>query len=79
MNRILIFLVASLILLQSCGGDSCEVPEEIAKIPLEIKVNRLEDEMFSLKSKEEVKKFLDFHPVMKVHFLASDQYPRTGI
>lgn len=65
--------------MQSCGEDPCNPSQEISSIQADIKISRLEDEMFSLKSVEGVKEFLDQNPVLKVHFLASDQYPHDSI
>ena len=66
-------------LLTSCGKDSCEIPDEITSIPLEIEIERLEDIMFSVGSEKEMSNFLDENPVLKTYFLASDQYPHDSI
>jgi gliding motility-associated lipoprotein GldB len=65
--------------LQSCANDDCEVEESISGIPVNIEISRLEDTMFSLQSSEEVRDFLNENSAMKIHFLASDQYPDDSI
>lgn len=66
-------------LLTSCGEDSCEIPDEIASIPVDIEIERLEDIMFSMGSKNEMRNFLDENPILETYFLASDQYPHDSI
>lgn len=57
--------------------DQCrERPDELVE---EIEIERLEDTLFSLQSSEEVIKFLNDHPVLKFHFLGSQQYPSDSV
>jgi hypothetical protein len=43
------------------------------------KVERLEDELFSFESKEEIALFLEKNKILKEHFLVSSQYPHDSI
>jgi len=69
---ILIFLVCTI----GCTND-CKLPDGV-DIPL-IVVERLEDELFQMKSQSEVLNFLQQHPTLKKEFLGNDQYPNDTV
>ncbi|KAA9325407.1 gliding motility lipoprotein GldB [Adhaeribacter soli] len=72
--RIPILLLSTLFLFFGCKPQKCEIPQEIAGIPVEIKAERLEQELFRAKSKEEVAAFLQKHPLFTNHFLQRKRY-----
>jgi len=67
------------VVLWSCDSNVCKIDDSINQIPVNVKVERLENELFSLKSKAELSSFLNTNPVLKKYFLASDQYPDDSI
>ena len=73
--RIPILLLFTLFLFFGCKQQKCEIPAEIANIKVEMKAERLEKELFEVKSKEEVAAFLKRHPLFANHFLQRKRYP----
>jgi hypothetical protein len=56
--RIQILLLFTLFLFFGCKQQKCEIPAEIANIKVEMKAQRLEQELFQARSKEEVAAFI---------------------
>lgn len=77
--RITVIFILSLPVLYGCGSNNDQEYPDVSHIEVDFKVDRLEQELFSLKSKEAVKKFLDTHEVLKKSFLEIDQYPHDSI
>ncbi|HSI91213.1 MAG TPA: gliding motility lipoprotein GldB [Adhaeribacter sp.] len=73
--RIPILLLCTLFLAFGCQKNKCEIPEEISNIKVDIKAQRLEKELFSLKSEAEVQDFLNKHPLFANRFLHRNRYP----
>ena len=61
-----------------CKEKSCETIDSSA-IEVNIKLERLENELFLLESKLEVAEFLERNKTLKEHFLVSAQYPHDSI
>jgi len=61
-----------------CREKSCETIDS-STIEVNIKLERLEDELFLLKSKIEVAEFLEKNKMLKEHFLVNAQYPHDSI
>lgn len=76
--RTYVLLVLVSWLLFSCGNDYCGAPD-VSDIPINLKVERLDKTLFSLQSKEEIRSFLDKHPVYTSQFLKADNYPHDSI
>lgn len=72
-----VVLMIFLVLLDSCTTQDCRVGVEPIKIDL--KVERLEQELFNSESAEDVEKFLKAHPNFSQFFLHADQYPADSI
>ena len=70
-----ILFIIILFFFSGCKDKSCELPEEIEAIPVEVKIDRLEQAFFEIESKEEVAKFLNTNPVFAEKFLQRSQYP----
>lgn len=67
------------ILLTSCKKEKCSVDPEIAKIPVDVDVVRIDQEMFQLNSVAEAMAFLDKYPEFSENFLERSQYPHDSI
>ncbi len=61
-----------------CREKSCETIDSGA-LEVNITLERLENELFSLESKTEVAEFLERNKTLKEHFLVSAQYPHDSI
>ncbi|MBC3540461.1 gliding motility lipoprotein GldB [Rufibacter sp. H-1] len=60
----------------SCSKDeTCTIPEEVSRIPVEIKVDRLESRFFEIKTVPEMQTFLRQEPLLRDKFLLRDRYP----
>lgn len=68
MRRLLLVLGAAW-LLGACASDS-EKNVDVSAIRLSVKVNRLEQELFSLKNRDEVKRFLEKNKLISAQFLS---------
>ncbi|GHA67703.1 gliding motility lipoprotein GldB [Pontibacter akesuensis] len=64
------FILAVLIFTFGCGGDkSCELPDEIADVPVDVEIGRMEKALFSAKSEAEVAAFLEENPLFMQKYL----------
>lgn len=72
--RIPILLLFTLFLFFGCKEQKCDIPAEISRIPVEMEAQRLEQELFAAKSKEEVAAFLKKYPLFTEHFLQRKRY-----
>lgn len=69
------FILMLLVLAIGCTEKGCELPEEIAKVPVSVQVERLEQPFFAVKSKAEMSAFLRAHPVFADKYLQQRGYP----
>lgn len=76
MLRLIIILLIPILL--SCGKTGGNQPD-ISTIKIDVKVKRLEQELFSMTGKNEIKKFLQDYPGLSQHFFQIDQYPHDSI
>ncbi|WP_436514635.1 gliding motility lipoprotein GldB [Ekhidna sp. To15] len=72
-----VLLMICVVFFASCASEPCRDSVQPESIVLE--VDRLEQELFSRKSVEEVEGFLESHPDFAKFFLHSDQYPTNTI
>ncbi|MFD2248616.1 gliding motility lipoprotein GldB [Pontibacter ruber] len=64
-----ILILATLLLVFGCNKKKdCELPSEIADIPVEVKIERLEKPFFNVSSKEDVARFLKENPLFAERF-----------
>lgn len=78
----LLLIPAFIILcLSSCGNESneCVYQPDISDIQISIEIERLEDDLLSVKSKAELREFLKDNPVVTEIFLKRSQYPDDSI
>lgn len=76
--RAVITMISCLLFL-SCKKDRCRDDFQIPGKEISIEVQRLDQELFSLKSVTEVELFLKTYPHFSTMFLHSDQYPNDSI
>lgn len=62
----------------SCSSD-CELSKEVRQNKQEIKIERLENELFKVTSPKDVADFLRKYPVLTKEFLGSGQYPDDSV
>lgn len=76
--RILILGVVLSFFLFSCNNDRCGGPD-VSDVHVDLEVERLDEALFSLESKEDIRQFLADHPVFAHNFIHMDQYPEDSI
>ncbi|NEM99623.1 gliding motility lipoprotein GldB [Pontibacter burrus] len=74
-----IVYIALVLFLVGCSSNTCEIPKEIDRIPIEVTIERLEKDFFDIEDKQEVKKFLNEHPLFAEKFLQASNYPNDSI
>lgn len=77
--RTLIIFVCFVALLSSCSSDSCREIPNTKGIEVDVKIERLEQELFDLPSRESVIDYLQKNPSFARLFLFSDEYPNDTI
>ena len=77
--RTLIIFVCFVAMLSSCSSDGCREIPNTKGIEVDIKIERLEQELFSLPSQEAVMDFLQEHQSFARLFLFSEEYPNDSI
>lgn len=77
---LIIFICAlGIIGLQSCDSNNCSIQDEYSHISVDLKVERLEDNLEHLKSVDEVLQFFQENRIMADFFLDANQYPNDTI
>ncbi|WP_071594925.1 gliding motility lipoprotein GldB [Pontibacter roseus] len=74
-----LFLLATIVLLFSCKKKGCELPEEIARIPVTVEIERLEKPFFAASTKEDIATFLQQNPMFADRFLQRKGYPADSV
>ncbi|KAA3440914.1 gliding motility lipoprotein GldB [Rufibacter hautae] len=60
----------------SCSKkETCEIPEEVSRIAVDLKIDRLEERFFKIKTVPEMQAFLKEEPLLRDRFLLRDRYP----
>ncbi|MBF9255210.1 gliding motility lipoprotein GldB [Pontibacter sp. 172403-2] len=62
-----------------CQKKGCSLPNEIAKIPVDVEIERLEKPFFAATSKADIADFLEAHPVFAEKYLQQNQYPSDSL
>jgi gliding motility-associated lipoprotein GldB len=78
MKRVLMICLLPL-LLYGCGSNNCEVQPDISGISVDVVIQRLDKELFSLKTPEEIQNFLVNHPGFADHFVFRGDYPHDSV
>ncbi|MCZ6521242.1 MAG: gliding motility lipoprotein GldB [Bacteroidetes bacterium] len=71
------FLLA--LIFWGCSDVSCPEEVDISNISIDLKVERLDREMFNLKSKQEIRDFLNRHKLFGSAFLGVSNYPHDSL
>lgn len=72
-----VLLIILIVFLSACGSEACR--DSIEPVKVDLKVERLEEELFEATSSKEVELFLGNYPDFAQFFLHSDQYPADSI
>lgn len=63
----------------ACNKSDCRLDPEIAAIPVDISIERKEEELFSFEDKGEAQRFLEENLTLANYFLDASQYPSDSI
>jgi gliding motility-associated lipoprotein GldB len=74
----LVYIFLSLLIVTSCTFDN-ERKVDVSNIQIDVKIDRLEQEMMQLKSKEAIKVFLNKNPGLKHNFLKNQEFPHDSL
>ena len=75
MRNIFLGIVASCAFFSACkSGEGCIEAPDVSKIKMPIKVERIEQELFSAKNIDEIYNLLKQHPALAERFLGSNDY-----
>lgn len=72
-------LLATLLLAFGCKDNGCELPDEIAQIPVNVEIERLERPFFAADSPEDIVTFLNANPHFAEKYLQADSYPSDSL
>ncbi|AKD02475.1 gliding motility lipoprotein GldB [Pontibacter korlensis] len=70
-----LLILAILVLTFSCGDKGCGLPDEIAKIPVEVQIERLEKPFYEADTKADMASFLKAQPYFAKQYLQQNEYP----
>jgi gliding motility-associated lipoprotein GldB len=71
-------LILSVISFFSCSSDNCEKVPDTSNIKLEVEIERLDKELRSVKTKDQLSQFFAKHPEVKKVF-SGEEYPNDSI
>ncbi|GAB3534316.1 gliding motility lipoprotein GldB [Pontibacter brevis] len=72
-------LLATLLVAFGCKDKGCELPDEIAQIPVNVEIERLEKPFFTADSKEDILVFMRENPQFSEKFLQADNRPSDSL
>ena len=74
------FLILAVLLLSfGCKKKSCDIPEEVARIPVKVEIERLEEPFFKADTKQGVAQFLNRNPLFADMYLQRSEYPSDSV
>ncbi|ELR69283.1 GldB [Fulvivirga imtechensis AK7] len=79
--RVLLLIMSAAFLFTACNDETkeCAYQPDISAVKIELEVEQLEDQLLSVKTKSELRSFLQAHPVITQFFLKQSQYPDDSI
>ncbi|MDH5382860.1 MAG: gliding motility lipoprotein GldB [Cyclobacteriaceae bacterium] len=77
--RALSLLVVLLQLISCSSEEECGYQPEELEFSVELNIQRLENEMLELKTREKVSRFMEKEPLITKYFLLRDEYPNDSI
>ncbi|MFD2512708.1 gliding motility lipoprotein GldB [Pontibacter locisalis] len=72
-------ILAVLFLAFGCKDEGCEIPSEIAEIPVDIEIERLEKPFYAADTKAGMADFIKTNPLFADKYLQRDQYPADSL
>ncbi|WP_227006397.1 gliding motility lipoprotein GldB [Rufibacter latericius] len=75
MRGYLLLLFTVVVFFGCSKKETCEIPEEVSRIPVDLKIDRLESRFFKIKTVPEMQAFLNEEPLLRDKFLLRDRYP----
>lgn len=73
------FLSTSLLLSGCTSNETCQADPEVAKVPVTVRLQRLEQPFFQIKNVAEARQFLRQQPQFTTYFLGRKQFPSEDI
>jgi len=70
-----LLILAILVFAFGCGKKGCELPKEIAQIPMDVQIERLEKPFFQAKTKSQMAGFIQANPYFAEQYLQRSEYP----
>ncbi|WP_347157110.1 gliding motility lipoprotein GldB [Pontibacter chitinilyticus] len=74
-----IILFALLLCCFSCQKNGCSLPDAIAKMPVNVKIERLEKPFFAANTKQDISSFLKAHPLFASKYLQQKKYTADSL
>ncbi|MCX2741396.1 gliding motility lipoprotein GldB [Pontibacter anaerobius] len=68
-------ILAILVFTFGCGEKGCELPKEIANIPVDVEIERLEKPFFEAETKADIAGFIKDNPYFAQQYLQQGEYP----
>ena len=79
MRNLLILFISTIIFYSCDQNNGCQEHPSIPTLKKALSFERLEDKFLSLKTKQEIKDFINENPTVAKQFLRSDEYPNDSI
>lgn len=80
--RILLLIISSVLVLTACNDkedNECAYQPDISAVKIDLEIEQLEDHLLDVKTKAELRTFLQEHPVITEYFLKRSQYPDDSV
>ncbi|WP_114781995.1 gliding motility lipoprotein GldB [Botryobacter ruber] len=74
-----LLILVTLLFVFGCQKKGCEIPEEAAKIPVTVDIERLEKEFYQSNTKEDIARFLQEHPLFAEKFFDRSRMPSDSV
>jgi gliding motility-associated lipoprotein GldB len=71
--------IAIVLFLAGCQRKGCELPDDVANVPVKVEIERLEKPFFALDSREGVKAFIYSEPLFSDKFLQRGRYQQDSV
>lgn len=79
MKRLWLFLPGILLLFSCSKNNPCIEAPDISDISLDFKIQRIEEQLFSIQSKKDLQEIINQNPVFAETFLMRSQYPHDSL
>jgi gliding motility-associated lipoprotein GldB len=75
MRGYLLLLFTGMLFFGCSKKETCEMPDEVSKLPVTVEIDRLEEPFFKLTTVPQMQDFLRQEPLLRDKFLLRDRYP----